>query len=164
MHPRLREFLFPKPTPAFFLRVAFVAACAYLFFGQVCLPFWVRGRSMEPTYGDGGFDFIWKPSYLFSKPERGDVVAVRLAGDNVLYLKRVVALAGQKVAFQGGTLLVDGSPVEEPYVQGPCRWNLAERQVDPGCVYLIGDNRSMPMEEHDFGQVSAMRIAGRPLW
>lgn len=164
MHPRLKEFLFPKFTPAFLLRVVLVAACAYVFFGQICLPFWVRGRSMEPTYRDGGFDFIWKLSYLLSEPVRGDVVAVRLAGDQVLYLKRVVALAGQRVAFRDGALLVDGTPVEEPYVQGPCRWNLPERVVDPGCVYLIGDNRSMSMDEHDFGQVSALRIAGRPLW
>jgi hypothetical protein len=31
-------------------------------------------------------------------------------------------------------------------------------------VYLIGDNRSMPMEQHQFGQTPLNRIVGSPLW
>lgn len=164
MNERLRRFLFPSITPAFLIRVVFVAVCAYLFFGFVCTPFVVRGHSMDPTYHNGAFDFLWKPRFLISGPDRGDVVAISLAGDNVVYLKRVVALAGDTVSFKAGVLYVDGKAVTEPYVEGPCRWNLPARKVERGKVYVVGDNRSMPMEQHDFGQVSVRRIAGSPLW
>jgi signal peptidase I len=164
MDTRMRAFLFPTLTPAFVLRVLAVAAATYLFFGFVCTPFVIRGKSMEPTYRDGGFNVLWKPAYWFSSPSRGDVVAVRLAGDRVVYLKRVVALTGDLVTFQDGTLKVNGRAVDEPYVQGPCGWNLPEREVEQGQVYVVGDNRSMPIEEHDFGQTSVRRVVGSPLW
>ena len=119
---------------------------------------------MEPAYRDGSFDFIWRFSYLFSGPERGDVVAVKLAGDRVLLLKRVIALEGETVEFRDGSVYIDGRFLPEPYVGGPCNWNLDRRKVEAGKVYLVGDNRSMPIENHDFGQTSARRILGKPLW
>ena len=164
MDARLREFLFPSPRPEFFLRVILVALCAYLFFGHVLTPFVSRGMSMEPTYHDGSFNFIWKGKYWLSGPERQDVVTVRLAGERVVYLKRVVAFPGETVEFKDGVLFVNGKPQQEPYVKGPCSWNLPPRKVEPGQVYLVGDNRSMPMEQHDFGQTSERRIVGAPLW
>ena len=164
MDARLREFLFPSPRPEFFLRVILVALCAYLFFGHVLTPFVSRGMSMEPTYHDGSFNFIWKGKYWLSGPERQDVVTVRLAGERVVYLKRVVAFPGETVEFKDGVLFVNGKPLQEPYVKGPCNWNLPPRKVEPGQVYLVGDNRSMPMEQHDFGQTSVRRIVGAPLW
>jgi hypothetical protein len=36
--------------------------------------------------------------------------------------------------------------------------------VEKGCLYVIGDNRSMPIEEHLFGQTRIERIVGSPLW
>ncbi len=163
-HPRLRAFLFPPINAAFLIRAAAVAFFSALFFGFVLRPFVVRGESMDPSYRDGTFHFLVKSSYLFSEPERGDVVAVRLAGERVLLLKRVVALGGQEVSFRGGTLIVDGIAQEEPYVKGPCDWELPPRRVEAGKVYVVGDNRSMPLEQHDFGQVSVHRVVGRPLW
>jgi signal peptidase I len=164
MHPRLKAFLFPDLTPRFFLRVCLVALASLLFFNYVCLPFRIRGQSMDPTYQDGGFNFCWRPRYAFSPPKRGDVVTVRLAGQRVMLLKRVVALEGQTVEFRGGRLVVDGREVLEPYLDGLCLWNLPPRTVRPGYVYLVGDNRTMPLENHDFGQTPTSRILGGPLW
>jgi signal peptidase I len=164
MHPRLKAFLFPSLTPRFLLRAGTVALSAFLFFSFVCIPFHIRGHSMDPTYRDGGFNFCWCPRYWFSGPARGDVVAVRLAGRRVMLLKRVIALQGQFVEFRSGTLHLDGTPVPEPYVAGPCAWDLPPRAVRPGYVYLIGDNRDMPLESHDFGQTPVNRIVGGPLW
>jgi len=160
----LQRFLFPELNRAFLLRAAAVALGAYLFFGFCLLPLVIRGRSMEPTYRDGAVTFCWAFSYLFHGPRRGDVVAVRLAGRHVVLLKRVVAVAGQEVAFVGGVLQVDGVPVDEPYLRTPCDWNLEPRTVQPGYVYLVGDNRGMPIEQHDFGQTPVTRILGKPLW
>ncbi|MBW2059595.1 MAG: signal peptidase I [Deltaproteobacteria bacterium] len=160
----LCRFLFPSPTPGFLIRVSLVALSAYLLFGHLLIPVRIKGGSMEPTYHSGGVNFCWRLRYLLSRPERFDVVMVRLAGNKVMLLKRVVALAGETVEFRDGRLFVDGARIEEPYVRYPCRWNLPPRRVEKGCVYLVGDNRSMPIENHVFGQASIKRIIGGPLW
>jgi signal peptidase I len=161
---RIRQFFFPSLTRRFLIRVCFVAVFAYLFFGYVLLPIRIQGTSMEPTYRNGGMNFCWKLQYLFSKPERHDVVAVRFAGNRVMLLKRVVALEGEQIEFREGKLFVDGKELPEPYIVYPCNWNLPPRRVEKGCVYVVGDNRNMPIEHHYFGQTSAKRIIGVPLW
>ena len=119
---------------------------------------------MEPTYHDGGINFCWRVPFLFSGPNRYDVVAVRFAGSRVMLLKRVVALEGEQVEFRDGKLFMDGMQVRELYVHFPCNWNLPPRRVEKDCVYVIGDNRNMPMENHYFGQTLRNRIVGVPLW
>ena len=113
---------------------------------------------------DGGFNFVWTPAYYFSKPARGDVVALRFAGNRVLLLKRIVALEGQRVEFIEGVLFVDGEPLEEPYVKFPSNWDLDPRIVEEGNLYVIGDNRDVPIDAHVFGQAPLYRLVGRPIW
>jgi signal peptidase I len=119
---------------------------------------------MAPTYQDGDINFCWRLRYLLSAPERHDVVAIHLAGNKVVLLKRVVALEGEHVEFRHGKLMIDGIEIEEPYLSRPCDWNLEGRRVKKGCVYVVGDNRAMPMANHYFGQTSVGRIIGGPLW
>lgn len=141
-----------------------VGIFSYIFFGHILTPFVIRGTSMEPTYRNGGINFCWKLKYLFSDPKRFDVIAIRFGGDRRMLLKRVVALEGEQVEFRQGKLFIDGKAIDESYVQYPCDWNLSPRLVEKGYVYVIGDNRSMPIEEHLFGQTRVERIVGSPLW
>ena len=119
---------------------------------------------MEPTYRNGGINFCWRLHTLFSEPKRYDVVTVRFAGSKIMLLKRVVAREGEQVEFRDGKLFIDGKKIEEPYVHYPCYWNLPPRRVEKDCVYVVGDNRSMPIESHHFGQASKSRVMGVPLW
>ncbi len=160
----LHQFLFPSLTPKFLLRALAVASVSYVIFSQILIPMRIHGISMEPTYRDGGFNFCSKVHYLWSKPQRHDVVAVRFAGNRVMLLKRVVALEGEQIEFRNGRLWVDGNPLEEPYVRYPCDWNLPPRVVDKDSVYVVGDNRNMPIDTHHFGQTTTKRIVGVPLW
>ena len=160
----LRRFLLPDLNGRFVLRLLLVTVIAVGVFTQVLVPLRIEGRSMEPTYGDGGFNFCWRGRYLFSEPERGDVVVIRFAGRRVMLLKRIVALAGDTVEFRNGVLFVNGNTVEEPYVRTPSGWNLAPRRVGPGKVYVVGDNRAVPMDRHHFGQVEQERIVGGVVW
>lgn len=164
MNTGWKAFLVPAMTRAFALRLLVVAAGAWLLFGFVLIPFRVQGHSMAPTYRDGGFNFCNTWRFVFAAPERRDVVAIRLAGDDVMLLKRVVALAGETVAFRDGKLLVNGRAVDEPYVRDPAPWNLAPRTVATGNIYVVGDNRRVPMAVHMFGQTSLERVIGGPLW
>ncbi len=161
---KISKFILPELNRRYLIRVGIVALAAYVFFGHICIPMHINGKSMEPTYHDGSFTFCWRLRYLFSRPGRGDVVIVRYAGTSVMLLKRVVALEGETVGFKGGKLIVNGEEIEEPYVKFPCAWDLEPRKVGEGCVYVVGDNRDVLMEGHDFGQAKLRRIAGAPVW
>jgi signal peptidase I len=157
-------FLLPRMDRRFLVRLAILTAVAWVFFGWICRPMWIHGGSMEPSWHDGGFTFCWRPRFWFRAPRRGDVVMIRYAGERVMLLKRVVALGGETVAFQGGTLLIDGKPLDEPYVRRPCAWDMPPRAVGAGKLYVVGDNRDMLLELHQFGEVHPGRIIGGPLW
>jgi signal peptidase I len=143
------------------VRILVISVTAWLFFSYVLVPLKIQGRSMEPTYHDGGFGFCWRQRFFFTPPRPGDVVAIRFAGKSVLLLKRVVAVAGDTVEFRHGVLYVNDRPVNEPYVKFRSdAWNLPLRTVGPNKVYVVGDNRGVPMERHHFGQVEMRRILG----
>lgn len=159
----VREFFLPRPTRGFLLRALAVALAAFAVFRWLLIPCVINGASMIPTYPEHGFTFCWSGRYWFASPRRGDVVVVRYRG-NVYYLKRVVALAGDTVEFRRGRLLVNGRAPREPYLRYLCDWELPPRTVPPGHCYVVGDNRSQPMEAHRFGSVALRRIAGAPLF
>ena len=159
----LKSFLRPRFNRYFFIRLGIIVLLAYIFFGFICVPTFVKGTSMEPTYGRIGFNFCWRPAYWWSLPNRGDVVIVRYT-DKVLYLKRIVAVGGDTIAFRNGKLYLNKKLINEPYVKKTCDWNLPERIVEPEKIYVVGDNRSMPMNKHKFGQISINRLHGAPLW
>lgn len=164
-HSGLRGFLLPTVDRRYLLRVLLVAAAAFVLFRHVTRPMWVRGGSMAPTYRDGQFLFAFNLRYTFAAPRVGDIVTVQLAGPRVAYLKRVVALEGDSVAFRDGYLYVNGMRQDEPYVAyRRTDWQLPARDVKPGHVYVVGDNRGMPMHQHHFGQAPLDRIRGVPLW
>jgi len=164
LNRRVSQFFFPSLTPAFMIRAGCIALAAYLIFGHLLTPFWIKGNSMEPAYQNGEVNFCWKLRYLFSKPRRGDVVVIRFAGQRITLLKRVIALENEEVEFRNGRLLIDGKEQNEPYLCHPCNWTLPSRRVEPDSVYVVGDNRSGPMPNHVFGQTSLSRILGGPLW
>ncbi|MBE9536016.1 MAG: signal peptidase I [Proteobacteria bacterium] len=161
---KFQDFIFPPMGRLYILRVAAVALCAWLFFSYVLVPIQIRGGSMEPAYSSGGWNFIWRLSYLFSDPERGDVVGVRFAGGKVMLLKRVVALEGEEVEFRKGSLFINGLEIDEAYLKYRGNWQLPPRRVKRGNVYVIGDNRGVPMRNHTFGQTPIKRILGAPLF
>lgn len=164
MTKRIRKFFLPDLNRGFFIRLACVAAAAYVIFGHVIRPMRIRGESMLPTYRNGQFSFCFTWKYTFRRPQPGDIVMVKYAGRKVLLLKRVVAVGGQTVEFRYGRLFVDGELRPEPYASKPCNWELPPREVKPGHVYVIGDNRSVPMDTHHFGQTPLSRIEGGPIW
>lgn len=156
-------FVFPKMNKCFFIRLGVIVLVTYLFFGFICIPTFVKGGSMEPTYKRIGFNFCWRPTYWFSPVKRGDIVIIKYT-DKTLFLKRVVGLPGDTVEFNNGRLFVNGEYIEEPYRKYVSDWTLPAKKIEPGHIYVVGDNRSMPQEGHKFGMVSLKRLYGAPLW
>ena len=161
---RLSRFLFPRLSGWFLLRVALLAGATWYVGAHVLRPMRVDGASMEPTYPSRGFNCCLLTAYRAQPPARGDVVALRYGGTRYMLLKRVLAFAGETVEFRQGACYVDGRKLEEPYVAKPCDWNVPPRKVAENCIYVMGDNRSVPFENHVGGEIARSRVAGRPLW
>ena len=151
----------PEMGKSYFIRVGILAVLAILFFGYLCEPMILNGGSMEPNYHSGTLNFCWTPTYWFKKPARGDVVVLRYVGQRVLLLKRIIGLPGDVVEFRRGDLYLNGEKVQEPYVKRKkADWNLKPRKVSPGHYYVVGDNRSMPIYQHKFGEIRQERVEG----
>jgi signal peptidase I len=183
----LRIALIGRKPKFTLIRAAVLAVAAFFVFGFVLLPVRIDGPSMLPTYQDGGFNLINRLAYLRHEPRRGDVVAIRISGreysrgellgelahfrlrfvrlfrPSMMYLKRVVALPGETVAFSGGQLLVDGKPLDEPYQKLSCNWERPPQKLGPDQFFVVGDNRAMRMEDHTFGAAERSRIVGKTI-
>jgi signal peptidase I len=146
------------------VRIIGLIAVAVATFTWVLIPIRAEGISMLPTYESGSFKFVNKLAYKFSEPRRRDVVAIRLAGPNVLYVKRVVGLPGERVAIREGFVFINDVPLPEPYVHHRDAWDVAEVTVGPHEYFVIGDNRGMAARDHDFGRADASRIVGKVIF
>ena len=146
------------------IRIAVLAVLSFVTFGWLLTPVRVRGISMEPTYSDSSLKLVNRMTYRVRSPQRGDVVAIRLAGPSVLYVKRIIGLPSERVSIVDGVIEVNGAPLVEPYVQKRAAWNYPEVTVGPREYFVIGDNRGMKMGDHDFGRVDARRIIGMILF
>lgn len=150
----------PKVTLA---RAAVLVVLCIVVFKFVLLHIRVEGISMLPAYKDGSAHFVNRLAYLWHEPRRGDVVSIRLAGIHLMYLKRVIGLPGETVAFVNGQVLIDGQVLDEPYEKLPCDWNLPPEKLGPEEYFVVGDNRSMPSQDHTFGKVERVRIIGKTI-
>jgi signal peptidase I len=159
-----REILFGRNPRRTTVRVLILIILSIVGFRWVLIPVRTDGISMEPTYESGRINLVNRLAYLSSSPARGDVVAIRLAGLHVLYIKRVVALPGERLSITSGEVRIDGVPLNEPYVHYRRPWEVPEVQLGPSEYFVVGDNRGMAAADHTFGRVDAFRIVGRVLF
>src|SRR6185436_16727511 len=89
--PRARwERILLGTRPLFtLLRVLALVSFCFLTIKFIVLPIRVSGTSMEPTYHNGSLNYVNLLAYRSKKPERGDVVSIRVSPHNY-YFKRVV--------------------------------------------------------------------------
>ena len=143
------------------VRVLVLAAVSFVTFRWVLMPIRAEGISMQPTYRSGSLNLVNRLAFVYGKPQRGDIIAIRLAGPHVLYVKRVVALPGERFSMVQGQTYIDGAPLGEPYVRERRPWDVQEVTLTAREYYVIGDNRGMRASDHDFGRVDVTRIVGR---
>ena len=146
------------------LRIAFTVSIAVVVFGWILVPLRLSGISMLPTYEDGTLNFANRAAYWTREPARGDVVAIRMAGLHAFYVKRIVGMPGERVEIVAGAVTVNHEVLIEPTVVRRAQWNMAPVDLAPGEFFVVGDNRSMKIENHDLGRVSRRRIVGKLLF
>jgi signal peptidase I len=150
----------PKNT---LIRIVVLVVVCFVVFNFILLPIRVTGISMLPAYKDRSVNCVNRLAYLWHEPRRGDVVSIRYAGPHVMLMKRIVGLPGETVAFKDGRVLINGTPLDEPYEKSPCDWNLPPVKLGADEYFVVGDNRTMPAELHTFGRVERERIIGKVL-
>jgi signal peptidase I len=150
--------------------------------GAILDFFHVGTASMAPTIEPGDLILV---SRLSTELRRGDLAVFRGDGGR-LYVKRVVALPGDRVALDHGELLVDGARAplrhaaaeergaryytqsgERPHwvlLSAPwgLRPSLPERVVPRGHVFVLGDNRDRSLDSRRLGAVPLSEVVGRP--
>ena len=144
-------------------RIAILVVTSVVVFKFILLPVRVEGASMMPTYKDRGVNFVNTLAYAWSKPKRGDVVTCELAGRRIMYMKRIVGLPGETVAFHHGHVLINGVVLEEPYVKFRCNWERLPVTLEADQYFVVGDNRAMAIEDHSMGEPHRSRIVGKIL-
>ena len=158
---RASRIAFGRDPRRTLVRIAVLVVISIVTFGWLLTPIRVSGISMEPAYSDSTYNLVNRFIYSLRGPARGDVVAIRLAGPRVLYVKRIVGLPGERIAIEKGTVIVDGRPLPEPYVSKRQPWDYGEVTVGAREFFVVGDNRGMRMQDHDFGRVDRRRILGK---
>jgi signal peptidase I len=146
------------------IRVAVLVVSAYIIFSYVLLPVRGDGISMTPTIESGDLIFVNKLTYRFREPRRGDIVAIRMAGRSVVYVKRLIGLPGDRLKIDGGVFSVNDEWINEPYASKRDDWRLNEVTLGHDEYFVVGDNRTMAMPLHDMGTVPRARLIGSQIF
>ncbi len=149
-----------------FARIVLLVTTVFLLLKYVVLIRKIESTSMLPTFREGSIHLIYRLAYpATGGPERGDVVGIRTSGETVMYVKRVVGLPGERFEIRNGEVRINGQPLDEPYVRpGRRAWNRASQVLEKDQYFIIGDNRSMAQEQHEFGVVPRWRVVGKVVW
>ncbi len=152
----------------------------------------IPSTAMKPTLEPGDTIFVSKLDYGFwttrKLPGYGEVLVFSFPEHpDVDYIKRVVALPGDRVAVQGGQVILNGKVIFKPSKtnaacgeetlpgttysvcrEPPLIHDMAELPVPQGFVFVIGDQRSRPpggvFAGKGWGMVPLENIKGKALW
>ena len=130
-------------------------------------PVRVEGTSMLPRLEDRDRLFINKFVYHVSAIERGDVVVFRYPRDlEKSYIKRVIALPGDRLRIDHGEVWLNGKRQIEAYVPDEFRdkRSMTEMVVPEGTYFMMGDHRSISSDSREFGPVERSLIYGKAVF
>ncbi|WP_406207754.1 signal peptidase I [Streptomyces decoyicus] len=133
-------------------------------------PYTVPTDSMSPTIAVGAR--VLAERVDGSEIRRGDIVVFKDSTWGALpMVKRVVGVGGDKISCctKQGRLTINGTPVEEPYLQssGPASPIGFKAKVPTGQLFLLGDHRSDSLDSRvhltdgDHGSVPRSAVDAR---
>ena len=154
----------PRVSSALILReileTLILTVVIYLVVNFATGRFRIESVSMNPTLQPGEYVLVDKISYLWSAPQRGDILVFHHpAGDRDL-IKRLIGLPGETIEISGGVVKINGQALDEPYIAAPPTsggtWTLA-----PDQFFMMGDNRNNSSDSRAWGPLDKKFIVGK---
>lgn len=134
----------------------------------------LRGVSMEPSLKDGEQVYIDQDYYKTHNLSRGDIIAFKLKTQEKPFVKRVIALPGDKVEFgEDGNIYLNGKKLEEPYLPDNYHFDPSKirvlliplsqtnNTVPEGTFLALGDNRRNSFDSGSYGFVPVEYVIGK---
>ncbi len=146
--------------------VVIALALALLIRAFVVESFVVQGESMEPTLQNGEHLLVNKAIYDFESPKPGQIIVFRPPlPTNKDFIKRVIAVGGQRVAMTNGIIYINGVAQNESYLPASYRGvaNYPPTLVPQGEIFVLGDNRNNSEDSRYFGFVPLKNIRGQAI-
>jgi len=127
----------------------------------------VEGLSMFATLDDNNYLIADKIAYRLHAPQRGDIIILRPPTDDSKdFIKRVIALPGERLLIRDGQVFINGHRLNEPYL--PENWTSQANWggdtgmvIPPNQYFVMGDNRNRSQDSRTFGPIGRDRIDGR---
>lgn len=151
-------------------------------------PFRIPSESMVPTLTVGQRVLVDRISQRFSDPHRGDVMVfnppkgadVNQCGapdrpnaacarptdgeSETNFIKRVVAVGGDRLAIKAGRVYIDGERQREPFIAPDADCDICnlprEITIPPDHVFMMGDNRGQSADSREWGPVPVDSLIG----
>jgi signal peptidase I len=160
-------------TGSSFLRelaeVVLLAVILYIGISFAVQTVHVEGLSMFATLDDNDYLIANKIDYRLHAPQRGDIIILRPPNNNSTdFIKRVIALPGERLLIRDGVVYINGHRLIEPYLPEAwvvfANWPVNSPNgmvIPPNQYFVMGDNRNKSQDSRYFGPIGRDRIDGR---
>lgn len=148
----------------------FAALLSLLIITFVVQAFYIPSGSMEPTLQIDDRILVSKFSYRLGRIARGDVIVFHYPlNPGKDFVKRVVALSGERVELRDGVVLINNQPITELYPTAlaagdrACTTSYGPQTIPQGQLFVLGDNRCNSEDSRFFGFVPVGNVVGKAL-
>jgi len=151
------------------LQTVVFAVILFLVVNMITARIRVEGDSMEPSLIDGQFVVVNKLAYSvleysIREPQRGDIVVFNFPLNPARrFIKRIIALPGDRLQVLDGQVFINGNLLNEPYLAVPPAYN-NQWDVGMGEVFVLGDNRNNSSDSQNWGPLAMEDIIGKAIF
>ncbi len=121
----------------------------------------VKGDSMLETLQSGDRLYVSVLTPRLTGYERGDIVICHYPGRNDQCVKRLIGLPGDTVEIVSGTVLVNGVPLREDYLEHTAIYTYPAITLADGEYFVLGDNRPISHDSHSADVGPVTRLVGK---
>ncbi len=148
--------------------IIFVVAVVLIINNVLLINARVPSESMEKTIMTGDRFFGNRLAYLFSDPERFDIVVFKYPDDeSQLFVKRVIGLPGETVEIKEGKVYINGSetPLDDSFTPETPIGDYGPYVVPENSYFMLGDNRNHSGDSRFWKQpyVEKEKIVGKAI-